>query len=133
MRCLLISDVHANLAALETVIRDAGQFEVIWCLGDMVGYGPDPNECIDLLRKYPHTCLAGNHDWAALGKLDIRSFNGDARATNHWTQNVLTPASYSYLRSLEPQHVELGSRFHDPRLLCRSHARAGVFLSTRHQ
>jgi len=108
MRCLIISDVHANLAALETVFRDAGQFDIIWCLGDMVGYGPDPNECISLLREYPHVCLAGNHDWAALGKLDIRTFNGDARAANHWTQSVLTQESYAYLRGLEPQHVEQG-------------------------
>jgi len=108
MRCLLISDVHANLAAFETVIEDAGLFDAIWCLGDMVGYGPDPNECIALLRAYPHVCLAGNHDWAALGKLDVRGFNTDARAANQWTQNVLDERSRAYLLSLEPQRVELG-------------------------
>ncbi len=108
MRCLLISDVHANLAALETVFRDAGQFEVVWCLGDMVGYGPDPNECIAFLRKYPHVCLAGNHDWAVLGRLDIRGFNADARMANHWTQAVLKPEARAYLESLEPRCVERG-------------------------
>ena len=111
MRCLLISDVHANLAAFETVIRDAGQFDVVWCLGDMVGYGPDPNECIGLLREYPHVCLAGNHDWAVLGRLDVRGFNADARAANHWTQDVITSSAQAYLQILEPQRVEQGYTF----------------------
>jgi diadenosine tetraphosphatase ApaH/serine/threonine PP2A family protein phosphatase len=108
MRCLLISDVHANLAALKTVIRDAGEFDVIWCLGDMVGYGPDPNECIALLRQYPLVCLAGNHDWAALGKLDIRGFNVDARLANQWTQSVLESSSYEFLRGLPSLAIEQG-------------------------
>ncbi|MCZ7546719.1 MAG: metallophosphoesterase [Anaerolineae bacterium] len=58
---------------------DAPDFDFIWCLGDVVGYGPDPNECVELLRSHPHLCLAGNHDWAALGRLDISTFNADAR------------------------------------------------------
>ena len=108
MHCLLVSDIHANLAAFETVLQDAGQFDFIWCLGDMVGYGPDPNECIALLRTYPHVCLAGNHDWAALGKLDVRGFNVDARVANQWTQSVLTPESQAYLQGLQPLRTELG-------------------------
>ena len=106
MRCLLISDIHGNLAALEAVIRDAGQFDMIWCLGDMVGYGPNPNECLARLREYPHVCLAGNHDWAVLGKLDMRGFNTDARLANQWTRSVLKPDSLAYLGELEPQSVE---------------------------
>ena len=108
MRCLLVSDIHGNLAAFDAVLRDAGQFDVIWCLGDMVGYGPDPNECVSRLREYPHVCLAGNHDWAVLGKLDIHTFNSDARAANQWTQSVITPAVQAYLQSLTPQRVERG-------------------------
>jgi diadenosine tetraphosphatase ApaH/serine/threonine PP2A family protein phosphatase len=106
MRCLLISDVHSNLAAFEAVLRDAGQFDVIWCLGDMVGYGPEPNECVARLREYPHLCLAGNHDWAVLGKLDIRGFNTDARVANEWTQGVISPAARAYLQNLPPQRIE---------------------------
>ena len=106
MRCLLISDVHGNLAALEAVILDAGQFDMIWCLGDMVGYGPNPNECLALLRKYPHICLAGNHDWAVLGKLDMRGFNTDARSADLWTRSVLDDEALAYLDALEPQRVE---------------------------
>jgi predicted phosphodiesterase len=106
MRYLVISDVHGNLAALDAVIRNAGQFDMIWCLGDMVGYGPDPNECIARLREYPHVCLAGNHDWAVLGKLDMRGFNTDARSANQWARSVLDPDAMAYLDSLEPQYVE---------------------------
>ncbi len=108
MRCLVISDIHANFAALEAVLLDAGQFDLIWCLGDMVGYGPEPNECIARLREYPHLCLAGNHDWAVLGKLDIRGFNADARIANQWTQGVLSPAARAYLQNLPPLRVEQG-------------------------
>ena len=66
MRYLLISDIHANLTAFETVMQHAGSpgkdYDFVWCLGDVVGYGPDPNECVELLRSMPHLCLAGNHD-----------------------------------------------------------------------
>ncbi len=92
MRVLVISDIHANLAAFEAVLEDArGQWEFVWCLGDVVGYGPDPNECCELLRSLPHLCLAGNHDWAALARLDIRTFNADARRAVTWTRETLTP------------------------------------------
>lgn len=108
MRCLVISDVHGNLAALEAVLQAAGSFDVIWCLGDMVGYGPEPNECVAKLRQYPHICLAGNHDWAVLGKLDIHMFNSDARAANQWTQKVLSSEAQDYLLTLVSQQVEHG-------------------------
>jgi len=103
MRFLIISDVHANLAALSAVLVDVGSFDFVWCLGDLVGYGPDPNECIERLRDFPHFSLAGNHDWAALGKLDITSFNSDARVASVWTQNQLSPTSREYLTSLPTQ------------------------------
>jgi predicted phosphodiesterase len=106
MRCLVVSDIHANLAALDAVIYDAGHFELVWCLGDIVGYGPDPNECIARLRMFPHISLSGNHDWAALGKIDLRGFNADARASAEWTQSQLTPASRAYLQALPPTRVE---------------------------
>ncbi len=106
MRCLIISDIHANLAAFEAVLKDAGEFDIAWCLGDMIGYGPDPNECVARLRKIRHLCLAGNHDWAVLGKLDLRGFNADARKANVWTQQILNPAARNYLQGLPPQRVE---------------------------
>ena len=100
MRYLVLSDIHANLIAFQTVVDDAGPFDAIWCLGDVVGYGPDPNECVALLREYEHLCLAGNHDWAALGKLDLDSFNADARAAATWTQRMISASSREYLGSL---------------------------------
>lgn len=111
MRHLVISDIHANLTAFQTALEDAGEFgtdyDDIWCLGDLVGYGPDPNECCELLREYPHLCLAGNHDWAALGRLDLRTFNADARHAADWTRYALTPQNREYLEAL-PTSFTLG-------------------------
>jgi predicted phosphodiesterase len=106
MRILIISDIHANLTAFQTVLEDAkGQWEYVWCLGDVVGYGPDPNESVELLRTLPHLCLAGNHDWAALGRLDIRTVNPDARKAVNWTRETLTPDNISYLDALPTTFV----------------------------
>lgn len=100
MQYLIISDIHANYVALSTVLTDAPEFDKILCLGDLVGYGPSPNRCIDRMREYEHINLAGNHDWATLGKLDLRAFNQDARQANLWTRSNLTPESRRYLSSL---------------------------------
>nr|MBN1228297.1 metallophosphoesterase family protein [Anaerolineae bacterium] len=109
MRYLVISDIHANLTAFETVLQDAGtpgeDYDFVWCLGDVVGYGPDPNECIALLRTLPHLCLAGNHDWAALGRLDVRTFNADARKAVTWTRETLTDANLAFLEALPTTFV----------------------------
>jgi diadenosine tetraphosphatase ApaH/serine/threonine PP2A family protein phosphatase len=69
----------------------------------LVGYGPDPNECVNRIQDFPHISLAGNHDWAALGKLDLETFNTDARVANNWSQSVLSPAVREYLNELPPQ------------------------------
>lgn len=100
MRILLISDIHANLVALETVLAKASPFDRIWCLGDVVGYGPEPNACIDRLRSFDLLCIAGNHDWAALGKLDLEEFNPDARRAAIWTREQLTTENIEWLREL---------------------------------
>ena len=109
MRHLIISDIHANLTAFKAVLEDAGElhedYDDVWCLGDVVGYGPDPNECCELLRQFPHLCLAGNHDWAALGRLDLRTFNADARFAAEWTQKELTPGNMEYLEALPTTFV----------------------------
>ncbi len=103
MRCLVISDIHANLAALQAVMDDvaarATAYDIVWCLGDVVGYGAEPNECIDLLRALPHICLAGNHDWAVTGKLDLHAFHEQAAYVVEWTQANLTPENMSYLKA----------------------------------
>jgi len=106
MRLLIISDIHANLVAFETVLNHAeGAWDQIWCLGDIVGYGPDPNECIELLRQHNHVSLSGNHDWAVLDKLDIASFNLEARKAIQWTQEQLTEEARQYLQELPPMVV----------------------------
>lgn len=106
MRVLVISDLHANLTAFKAVLDDAkGAWDFVWCLGDVVGYGPDPNECVDLLRSLPHLCLAGNHDWAALGRLDIRTFNADARKAVTWTTTTLRDDNLEYLAALPTTFV----------------------------
>ncbi len=107
MRYLLISDIHANLVAFETVLKDAeGLYDKVWCLGDMVGYGPDPNECVELLLTLDHLCIAGNHDWAVLGKLDVDDFNPDARFASLWTRERLTDAVRDYLDNLPVAIIE---------------------------
>lgn len=103
MRYAIISDIHSNLAAFQAVLNDIevrGGVERIWCLGDVVGYGPDPKECIELLRQYEHICVAGNHDWAAIGKIDIDDFNPEAAAASRWTGQQLGPQEVDYLASL---------------------------------
>ena len=103
MRVLIISDIHANLAAFEAVLADAqGQWDIIWCLGDLVGYGPDPNECVALLREHEHISLSGNHDWAVLGKLDVQNFNREAQIAIRWTRQAISSATHEYLNALPP-------------------------------
>jgi predicted phosphodiesterase len=101
MRILVLSDIHANLSAFESVLENAqDDWDIIWCLGDVIGYGPDPNECVSLLRQNEHMSLSGNHDWAVLEKLDLKSFNADARAAIQWTQSMLTEDNCAYLKDL---------------------------------
>lgn len=101
MRILVISDIHANLTALEAVLEHAGQYDAVWCLGDLIGYGPDPNECIERVRGLPAlSCLAGNHDHAVLGLMPLSRFNHEAQAAANWTTGVLSEENREYLSSL---------------------------------
>jgi predicted phosphodiesterase len=101
MRILVISDIHANSTALEAVLNDAGTVDETWCLGDMVGYGPDPNAVVDQVREIPNlTCILGNHDMAVIGKIPFEAFNGDARRTLEHHERVLTATNMDYLRAL---------------------------------
>ncbi len=106
MRILIISDIHANYVAFEAALKHAkGEWDYVWCLGDVVGYGPMPNECVEALRELPHLCLAGNHDWAALDRLDIRTFNPDARRAVDWTRDALTDENTRWLQALPTTFV----------------------------
>jgi predicted phosphodiesterase len=103
MRLLIISDIHANLTAFDTVLAHAsGQWDQVWCLGDVIGYGPDPEACVARLRELNHISLSGNHDWAVLDKLDISTFNVEARRAIQWTQSQLSTEANDYLQTLPP-------------------------------
>lgn len=108
MQILLISDIHANLAALEAVLEDAGNFKQIWCLGDVVGYGPEPNECISRLCEFDLICLAGNHDLAVVGKAGLWDFTESAREVIFWTRHWLTTSNYDWLNSLSAAPRSVG-------------------------
>src|SRR5512142_223754 len=101
MRILVISDVHSNDTALEAVLHDAGHVDATWCLGDLIGYGPDPNLVVERVRELPGlTCMMGNHDAALVGRMELTAFNGDARRSLTWTSNVLTADNMDFLRTL---------------------------------
>ena len=103
MRYAILADIHGNLAAFKAVLDDIegrGGVDEIWCLGDIIGYGPEPSECIALLRDHDHLCVAGNHDWAAIGMVDVSDFNPDAAAACLWTGRQLSEDDVAYVGSL---------------------------------
>jgi diadenosine tetraphosphatase ApaH/serine/threonine PP2A family protein phosphatase len=103
-RVAVISDIHANWHALQAVL-DAVEEELpdeLWCLGDLVGYGPRPNPCCAAVERRAAVCLAGNHDLGVLGELDLHDFSPDAVEAARWTRGVLAESSRSYLESLRP-------------------------------
>src|SRR5215204_6828504 len=106
VRVAVISDVHANLYALEAVLReiDRDPPAAIWCLGDTVGYGPRPNECCELVRERGDLVLIGNHDLVALGSAEVAlaEFNPEAAEASRWTAEQLTDDSRRFLAGLEP-------------------------------
>jgi diadenosine tetraphosphatase ApaH/serine/threonine PP2A family protein phosphatase len=110
MRYAIIADIHSNLAAFQAVLDDIhsqDRIDKIWCLGDIVGYGPDPHECIELLRSTDHICVAGNHDRAVVGQLDLNNFNPNAAEAVHWTEEKLSIGDITYLKNL-PDTIQEG-------------------------
>src|SRR5215472_8101024 len=112
MRYAIFSDIHANLEALEAVLAKIDEIDKeepidqIWFLGDLVGYGPDPNECIVTLRARTDVIIAGNHDWAAVGKIDLEDFSAAARISAEWTAKQLTEEHRSFLSDL-PERLDI--------------------------
>lgn len=140
MRVAVLSDIHANLRALEAVLADVDALapDEIWCLGDTVGYGASPNQCCASIRARADVMLCGNHDLAVVGTLDLAEFSGEAAVAARWTQTVLEDEHRTWLGSLDPQlalpQVEL---FHaSPRdpvwdyVLSEHVARASLDLTT---
>lgn len=107
MRILIISDVHANLIALSTILDEIGTVDDIWSLGDIVGYGPKPRECVELVRLIaPNISIIGNHDWASIGRLSLEDFNPVAKFTSYWTTMQLQASDLQYLESLPNRMID---------------------------
>ncbi len=109
MRALIVSDIHSNLEALEAVLKHAernGGYDGIWCLGDMVGYGPDPSACLRRLRRHDLAAVAGNHDYAAAGVIDAADFNGSAFTAIRWTADQLGEEDTAYLAGLPQVNLQ---------------------------
>ena len=107
MRILLLSDIHANLEALDATLAGAPSFDVVVNLGDIVGYGASPNEVTDRSRELGKIFVRGNHDKAATGVMDLEDFNPMAAAAAIWTRNDLTPGNLEWLRALPHGPVSL--------------------------
>ncbi|GAC1652370.1 MAG: hypothetical protein NVS9B12_01700 [Vulcanimicrobiaceae bacterium] len=90
MRYAVVSDVHSNLESLKVMLSKLESGDGLLCLGDMVGYGPNPNECVDLLRARCAAAVLGNHDVAAIDNFGVEYFNAAARAAIEWTQGVIS-------------------------------------------
>jgi predicted phosphodiesterase len=105
MHIALLSDVHGNLPAFEAVIADidAEGVDEIWCLGDLVGYGAEPDACVELARERCDLCLAGNHDLVVTGEIDIADFSSSAAAAAQWTRDNIGAEALEFLRGLKPQ------------------------------
>jgi diadenosine tetraphosphatase ApaH/serine/threonine PP2A family protein phosphatase len=105
MRLAVLTDIHSNLSALNSVLDAVGEVDGIWVLGDTVGYGPDPDEVIARLVERDAVAVLGNHDAAAIGKMETEVFNEDARAAILWTADRINPASRAWLGGL-PETIE---------------------------
>jgi predicted phosphodiesterase len=119
MRIALLSDVHGNLPAFQAVLADvdAAAPDQVWCLGDLVGYGAQPDDCVELARERCDLCLAGNHDLVVTGDIDIADFSSSAAAAARWTRENVTPETVAFLRGLRPTEPgrEIGLYHASPR------------------
>jgi predicted phosphodiesterase len=108
MRIAVLSDVHGNRQAFEAVLADIAQTSAaaVWCLGDLVGYGADPDACVELARAHTSICLAGNHDLGVTGAIPLEQFSRGAALAAHWTTETIEPETRTFLESLEPQRIE---------------------------
>nr|MBA3747949.1 metallophosphoesterase [Solirubrobacterales bacterium] len=102
MKVAILSDIHGNRQAFEAVLADAegSGAEEMWCLGDLVGYGAEPDACVELARRHAAICLAGNHDLGVTGEIGLQEFSTGAALAARWTQETIRPANLEFLRAL---------------------------------
>ncbi|MGI8862790.1 MAG: metallophosphoesterase family protein [Solirubrobacteraceae bacterium] len=107
MKIAVVSDIHGNRQAFEAVLDaiEASPCEEMWCLGDLVGYGADPDACVELARRHAAVCLAGNHDLGVRGAIALEEFSKGAALAAHWTQEKISSETRAYLNQLEPQNL----------------------------
>jgi len=112
MRIAVISDIHGNRHAFEAVLRELGRETVdqVWCLGDLVGYGAEPDACVELAQGNCDVCLVGNHDLAVRGDLDLDEFSRGAELAARWTQETIADENLKFLRGLKPQLLDLEAK-----------------------
>jgi predicted phosphodiesterase len=108
MKVAVVSDIHSNRQAFEAVLEAVADSDAseLWCLGDIVGYGADPDACVELVRRHVAVCLCGNHDMAVVGELPLDEFSRGASIAAQWTREVIAPANRSFLSDLRPQGLE---------------------------
>jgi predicted phosphodiesterase len=108
MKVAVISDIHANRQAFEAVLEAVAASDAaeLWCLGDLVGYGADPDACVELARNHAAVCLAGNHDLAVTGEIPVDEFSRGASLAAHWTKQVISAENLAFLASLRPEGRE---------------------------
>jgi predicted phosphodiesterase len=107
VKVAIISDIHGNRHAFESVLDAVASSDAqeLWCLGDLVGYGAEPDACVELARRHAAICLAGNHDLGVRGDLPLGEFSRGAALAAQWTQETITEATLAYLKSLEPTRL----------------------------
>jgi predicted phosphodiesterase len=108
MRVAVVSDIHGNRQAFEAVLDAiaSSDCEEMWCLGDLVGYGADPDACVELARKHAAISLAGNHDLVVVGTLPLEEFSRGAALAAQWTRETITPETRAYLNELQPSLLD---------------------------
>jgi predicted phosphodiesterase len=108
MRIAVLSDTHGNRHAFEAVLGevDAASVDTVWCLGDLVGYGADPDACVELARERVDLCLGGNHDLAVRGDIALDEFSRGAALAARWTQETIASPNLEFLRRLPPQELD---------------------------
>jgi predicted phosphodiesterase len=108
MRVAIVSDIHGNRQAFEAVLDaiEGSACQELWCLGDLVGYGADPDACVALAQAHAAICLAGNHDLGVRGSLPLEQFSRGAALAATWTQEMISPETRAYLDGLEPSCLD---------------------------